>query len=87
MSKHDKFMLKILSGNSDANIKFFDLCSLLKQLGFIERIKGSHHIFTNKNVLTRLTLQKDGSKAKAYQVKQVRSILLEYRLGKGEINE
>ncbi|CCQ60597.1 type II toxin-antitoxin system HicA family toxin [Crocosphaera watsonii] len=45
MSKQDKLLTKILLGNADANIPFEQLCQLLKQLGFDERIRGSHHIF------------------------------------------
>lgn len=45
------------------------------------RIKGSHHIFRMDGVEEKINLQKDGSKAKPYQVKQVRNIILKYRLG------
>ena len=44
MSKFDKVVFKILSGRSDRNIPFFDLCYILEELGFQERIKGDHHI-------------------------------------------
>jgi hypothetical protein len=37
---------------------------------------GSHVIFTKPGVRERITLQPEGSKAKAYQVRQVRAILL-----------
>jgi hypothetical protein len=52
-------------------------------LGFDERVKGNHHIFTQAGVAEILNLQplRDGM-AKAYQVKQVRSIILRYKLGK-----
>lgn len=39
---------KVLSGLSDKNIKFSDLRKLVLDLGFGERIKGSHHIFLKK---------------------------------------
>jgi hypothetical protein len=51
MGKHEKLLLKILSGASDANIHFEDLCNLLKNLGFEERISGSHHIFRKDRVI------------------------------------
>ena len=72
---------KVLSGLSDKNIRFGDLRKLLLSLGFDERIKGDHHIFTQSGVLEIINLQPlaDG-KAKAYQVKQVRSIILNYKL-------
>lgn len=44
------------------------------------RISGSHHIFTRPGILERINLQREGSKAKPYQVRQVRKILAEYRL-------
>ncbi len=72
---------RILEGHSDANIAFGDLCNLLRHLGFDERTKGSHHIFRRHDVEERINLQKDSAKAKPYQVKQVRWIILRYRLG------
>ncbi len=54
---------------------------MLRKLGFEERIKGSHHIFTRGGVEEILNLQPKGSKAKPYQVRQVRNVILRYRLG------
>ncbi|HNR14435.1 MAG TPA: type II toxin-antitoxin system HicA family toxin [Thermodesulfobacteriota bacterium] len=71
----------MLSGTSDANIAFKDLCGLLIHLGFEERTKGSHHIFRKAGVEEKVNLQKDGRNAKPYQVKQVRAVILKYRLG------
>ncbi len=76
-----KLIASILSGRSDANIDFEDLCRLLNALGFIERIKGSHHIFTSVDVEEIINIQPKRSQAKPYQVKQVRNIILKYRLG------
>ena len=59
MSKFNKILLKVLSGNSDSNISFDDLKSILNHLGFDEIIN----------------LQPSGSKAKSYQVKQVRNTI------------
>ncbi len=81
MSKIGKIIFLILSGRSDANIDFTDLCRLLNKLGFNERIKGSHHIFTKDSVAEIINIQPIGSKAKAYQVKQVRNLILKYKLG------
>ena len=80
----DKGILeKVLTGLSDKNIKFSELRNLILSLGFDERIKGDHHIFTKPGVAEIINLQplKDG-RAKAYQVKQVRSIILRYKLHK-----
>lgn len=81
MSKYEKLMLQILSGTSDANIAFESLQRLLIKLGFSERIKGSHHIFAKDGVQEIINLQDKLGKAKSYQVKQVRDIIVKYRLG------
>jgi DNA-binding transcriptional regulator PaaX len=83
MGKYEKLLLQIIQGASDANISFDDLCSLLKNLGFDERIRGSHHIFRKAGVIEKINLQQDGSKAKAYQVRQVRNVIVRYNLGGG----
>jgi len=84
VAARDKVLEQVLRGTSDANIGFEELCRLLKRLGFEERIKGSHHIFTRDGVEEILNLQPKGSKAKLYQVKQVRHVILRYKLG-GEL--
>ena len=81
MSQQDKLLAKILSGASDTNISFEQLCQLLIRLGFDERIRGSHHIVTKEGIEEILNLQPKQGKAKAYQVKQVREMLLKYQLG------
>ncbi len=81
MTQHEKLIRTILDGISDKNINFNQLCNLLKSLGFVEHIRGSHHIFRKDEIVERINLQKDGTKAKAYQVKQVRNIILKYKLG------
>ncbi len=80
MSKHQKILTKVLSGLSDKNISFDDLRNLLLNFEFEERVKGSHHIFTNKKVEEILNIQPKSDKAKPYQVKQIRSILIKYKL-------
>lgn len=87
MGKHSKLRERILAGSSDGNIEFSELCQLLVRLGFDERIKGSHHIFTRSDVVEIINLQPKGNKAKAYQVKQVRSILVQYRLGESDVDQ
>jgi len=51
------------------------------RLGFEERTSGGHHIFRRKGIRELINLQKDGNKAKPYQVRQVRRIVVEYKLG------
>ncbi len=81
MSRPDKTLERVLSGRSDANIRFADLCQLLTHLGFAERIRGDHHVFTRDGVVEILNLQPNGSKAKVYQVRQVRDVITTYGLG------
>ena len=62
MSKHQKILNKILSGLSDKNISFDDLRNLLLNLGFEERIKGSHHILTHDRIEEILNIQPKSGK-------------------------
>jgi hypothetical protein len=81
MTSRDKLLAQILSGRSDQNIPFQALCEILMWLGFRERIKGSHHIFGKERVLEILNLQPlPSGKAKAYQVKQVRNVIVRHKL-------
>lgn len=83
MSHSEKVLRRILQGGADANIDFEDLCALLRSLGFAERTRGSHHVFGRPGVEELLNLQQDGGKAKPYQVRQVRNVVLNYNLGAG----
>ena len=80
MSRLTKLLDIILKGASDANIPFSELCNLLRRLGFEERIRGDHHIFTKDGVPEIVNIQPKGSKAKVYQVKQIRGIILKHKL-------
>ena len=85
MRNYNKLLSRILAGKSDANISFSDLRQLLIGLGFHERIKGDHHIFTKNVVEEILNLQPKGSRAKLYQVKQVRHVIVRYKLGPDDV--
>jgi len=87
MGKSEKLLLKILRGTSDSNIPFEQLCQLLENMGFEKCIRGSHHIFTKDGTEEILNIQPKGGKAKAYQVKQIREVILKYKLGGGDDNE
>ena len=78
MNQYGELRQRILSGRSDANIRFDQLRAFLLRLGFVERVRGSHHIFRKEGIRERLNLQRDGSRAKPYQVRQVRQIILRY---------
>lgn len=80
MGKSEKTLSIVLRATSDANVPFKDLCSLLLKLGFSERIRGDHFIYTKEGIEEILNLQPIGSNAKAYQVKQVRTVILKYKL-------
>jgi predicted RNA binding protein YcfA (HicA-like mRNA interferase family) len=75
---------RLLSGTSDAGLRFDDLCVLLESLGFEKRIRGSHNLFRKAGVEERIILQREGNNAKPYQVKQVRAVVLKYKLGGAE---
>ncbi|MDE0222160.1 MAG: type II toxin-antitoxin system HicA family toxin [Spirochaetaceae bacterium] len=81
MARSERLLARVLRGRSDANIPFRELCRLLEGLGFSCRVRGDHHIFTRDEVEEILNLQPKSGKAKVYQVKQVRAIILKYRLG------
>ncbi len=53
----------------------------MNDFGFSERIKGDHYIFFREGIEEIINLQalRDG-KAKAYQVKYTRGIILKYKL-------
>ena len=76
----ESVLLRVLRWSSDAGIRFADLRALLLRLGFAERIKGSHHIFTRDGVAEILNIQARNSMAKPYQVKQIRRVLVQYKL-------
>ena len=81
MGNAEKVLLRILRGASDTNIRFEELCNLLVRLGFERRTKGSHNIFRKEGVAEKINIQKEGNKAKPYQVRQVRDVILRYGLG------
>ena len=81
MGKYDKLLEQILCGTSDANIDFDELRGLLFRLGFKQRIRGSHHLFTKPGIAEKINLQRDDGKAKPYQVRQVRNVIVQYKLG------
>ena len=81
MSKVKKTLEHVLRGTSDANVAFRDLTKLLDALGFGCHIRGDHYIYHREGLPEIINLQPIGSKAKAYQVKQVRNLILKHKLG------
>ena len=82
MSRSKRLMRRILDPGSDAGVGFDDLRGLLRTLGFAERTKGSHHIFTKEEVTEMLNLQRDNGHAKPDQGRQVRGVIQKYKLGR-----
>ena len=78
--RRPRLLRRIIAGEANVNIRFDDLRNLLLRLGFDERVRGSHHIFSRDDLGEILNLQRSGSQAKPYQVRQVRRIILEYQL-------
>ena len=81
MGQIEKLLQSIMSGQHDKHIRFHDLQTILKRMGFRERIKGDHFIYTKIGIAEKINIQPSGNMAKPYQVKQVRSIILKYKLG------
>jgi hypothetical protein len=71
MSKHTKVFEHIMTRRSDSNVTLSDLCEPLTRLGFDRRMTGIEEI---------INLQPKHGMGKAYQVRQVRDVLLKYKL-------
>lgn len=69
-----------MSGMKDRAIHFSELRKILEVFGFECRIKGDHFIYYKKGIEEIINIQPDGNKAKPCQVKQVRNIILKYKL-------
>ena len=80
ISSADKIIATVLSGTKDKNIAFTDLCKLLTALGFVHRVKGDHFIYAKDGIPEIINIQPNGDKAKAYQVRQIRAIILKYHM-------
>lgn len=86
MGQYEKLLLALMSGARDRNFQFSDLRLILDRLGFDCRVRGDHFIYTRDDIEEIINIQPVGSKAKPYQCKQVRQIILKYNLG-GVLNE
>ena len=74
MGNWKKTLERLMTGQSDANIRHDEMCQLLNRLGYISKQSGSHNIF-RKPGFDLINLQNSGGKAKSYQVRQVREQL------------
>lgn len=75
-----KVYQSIMAGTQDKSIHFKDLQSVLEALGFICRIKGDHFIYTCDGIPEIINIQPNKGMAKPYQVKQIRNLILKYKL-------
>ena len=80
MTRYEKFLKRLMEGEADQDISFAELCIFFNRLGFVERIRGDHHIFTREGIEEIINLQPKRALAKPYQVKQVRNLIRKYRL-------
>ncbi len=80
MATIEKLIAAIMSGTQDRNIKFSDLQKILNVFEFQCRIKGDHFIYWKDGIEEIINIQPDGNKAKPYQVKQIRNLILKYHL-------
>jgi hypothetical protein len=81
----EKIIEKLLRGQSDANLRFDKLCHLLQARGFRMRVSAaitsSQRPASSKgSTVERINLQREGSKAKPYHIRQVRRILTNHKL-------
>ncbi len=76
-SRDIRLLRRILSGRADANIRFAEIRRLLRNMGFSERVRGSHHIFGVERIEMSLNLQPQNSMVKRYQVEQVRDYMID----------
>ena len=85
MARASRVLARVLSGTADQNLRFEQVKGLLLSLGFDLRVRGSHHIFSCSDVEEIINLQpREGGLAKPYQVRQVRELIVKYRLSEKE---
>lgn len=71
----------VISGKADNNINFNDFRNLIVDLGFdFIRQNGSHVQYYHNGINERMTIQNNKSKAKEYQVRQLRNIIVKHSL-------
>lgn len=78
MSQFEKLMQKLNSGKS---LTFTETKLILRKLGFaLQRVSGSHHIYTHPQLDRPVNIQPVGKDAKPYQLKQIRDTISELGL-------
>ena len=67
VTRLERLARQILLARSDANIDFDDLRRLLHALGFVERMRGGHHVFVKESIAELVNLQPEGRHAKGFK--------------------
>ena len=84
MATIEKIYQSILNGAQDKNIKFKDLQKLLAALGFEQKENNGDHFIYNypgiKKLINIQPVKKDHSKAKSYQIRQIRNFLKQHNI-------
>lgn len=79
MATIDKLYQTVMDSAQEKNIKFQDLVKLLLYLGFCQKVNnGDHFLFNYPGIKELINIQpdkRDSSKAKSYQVRQIRNFL------------
>ena len=77
--KKRKLLRRVVS--SPKNIRFKELVALTEAFGFrLNRIAGSHHIFSHEDIPEIVNLQDADGKAKPYQIRQLLKLVERYNL-------
>ena len=73
--------MQLVNPAQASNLDFDALVNLLLFLGFDQRVRGSHHIFTKSGLEEIINLQPAaGNTVKPYQAKQVRELIVRHEL-------
>jgi len=74
-------LLRRLASGSVQNVKFAHFRRLVEALGFqLERVAGSHHIFSHPEIPEVANIQEVGGEAKPYQIRQFLRLVERYNL-------
>lgn len=74
-------LLRRLSLGALNNVRFTEFVGLLEGFGFqLDRIAGSHHIFTHPAIRELLNVQQVRGQAKPYQIRQFLRLVERYNL-------
>ncbi len=77
--KKRKLLQRLMSGSK--NVRFSDAVACIEAFGFtLERINGSHHIFSHKDTPDMINIQNVDGQAKPYQIRQFLQIVEQYNL-------